>query len=482
MKALFLLASVSVFALSPSFAVAREESRPNILFCIADDWGWPHAGAYGEPVIETRTFDRLAREGVLFEHAFVSSPSCTPSRSALLTGQWHWRLENAANLHSTLPARLAVYPELLAEAGYHVGSYRKAWGPGRIEPGGREARPAGPRFKSFGEFLAARPEGAPFCFWFGSSDPHRPYKLGSGEKRGMDLSAIRVPSCFPDVPEVRGDVADYFFEVERFDRQVGEAIAELEKRGELDDTLVVMTGDHGMPFPRCKGNLYDLGSRVPLAMRWGESIPGGRRIEDHVSLVDLAPTFLEAAGLPAVEEMSGRSLLSVLVGGESGRIDPRGEFVLIGRERHTPAQTAPSTVGYPSRAIRTFDFLYIRNFEPDRWPAGVPESSTRGIDYADCDNGPTKTFLLANRDDSRIEPYFTRAFARRPAEELYDLRHDPHQWINLAADPAYAKVMAELTERLTEELRASGDPRIVGGAERFESYPYYGGISKKKKK
>jgi len=476
MKILF-FALLSVLSTASLGFAADDESRPNILFCIADDWGWPHAGAYGEPVIETPTFDRLAKEGIVFEHAFVATPSCTASRSAVLCGQWPWRLENAANLHSTLPARFPVYPELLAEAGYHVGSYRKGWGPGRLEPGGRSEQPAGKRYESFAEFLAARPEGAPFCFWFGSSDPHRPYEAGSGERRGMDLSEIRVPSCFPDVPEVRSDVADYFFEVERFDREVGAVIAELEKRGELENTLVVMTGDHGMPFPRCKGNLYDLGSRVPLAVRWGAKVAGGRRVTDFFSFTDFAPTFLEAAGLDVPEEMTGRSLLPALVDRSFFFAERHRDFVLIGRERHTPAQAAPSMVGYPSRALRTFDFLYVRNFEPDRWPAGVPEGSTRGPGFSDCDDGPTKAFLVEHRDDPSVAPYYARAFAKRPAEELYDLRHDPDQWSNLASDPSYDALRQRLAEQLTAELRASGDPRVVGGAEVFDSCPYYGQIT-----
>ena len=467
--ALLALATVPV-------AQEPEEGRPNILFCIADDWGWPHSGAYGEPVVETPTFDRLAAEGVLFEHAYVSSPSCTPCRSAILTGQHFWRLEEAANLHSTLPAKFPVYPRLLEAKGYHVGSWRKAWGPGKFDAGGRTDRPAGDQYDSFTAFLDARPEGAPFCFWLGASDPHRPYRLGSGEERGMDLEAIRVPGCFPDVPEVRGDVADYFFEVERFDRDVGEAVALVEERGELENTIVVMTGDHGMPFPRCKGNLYDTGTRVPLVVRWGSRLIPGRHVEDFVSLVDLAPTFLQVGGVDPPGAMTGRSLFPVLFTEESGRIDPVRDHVLLGRERHTPAQARPSMVGYPSRALRTHDFLFVWNCAPDRWPAGVPEGSTRHRDDGDCDDGPTKAWILAHPDEPRVRPYYERAFAKRPAAELYDLRHDPGQWTNVAADPAYAAILGELEERLKKELGEKGDPRVLGGAERFDTYPYYGSL------
>ena len=196
-------------------AVAAEAEQPNILFCIADDWGYPHASAYGEPVVQTPTFDRLAREGVLFQHAYVSSPSCTPSRGALLTGQWHWRLEGAANLHSVFPDKFATYPELLAAAGYETGVTGKNWGPGKLETPGRPL--AGHPFRGFRQFLEQRDANRPFCFWLGSADPHRPYDLDTGAASGMQLSKIRLPPCFPDDPIVRGDIADSFSAVQRFD-------------------------------------------------------------------------------------------------------------------------------------------------------------------------------------------------------------------------------------------------------------------------
>ena len=192
----------------------------------------------------------------------------------------------------------------------------------------------------------------------------------------MKLSEITVPAFLPDSDSVRSDIADYYFEVQRFDRECGQAIQLLERIGELDNTLVIMTGDHGMPFPRCKSNLYDLGVRVPLTLRWGRNIRGGRRIEDFVSLTDLAPTFLELAGIAIPHEMTGRSLLPLLLSDEQGRISDDREFAVFGKERHVPAQLAPSMDGYPCRAIRTKDYLYIYNFKEDRWPAGVPDGST----------------------------------------------------------------------------------------------------------
>jgi len=455
-----------------------EAARPNILFAIADDWGWPHAGAYGDPVVKTPTFDRLAREGVLFHHAYVSSPSCTPSRNAILTGQWHWRLGGAANLWSVFPDDLATYPELLQEAGYEVGVTGKGFGPGRTETKGRKL--VGQPSKNFDQFLASRTAGKPFCFWLGSSDPHRGYDKGSGERSGMDLSQIKLPACFPDHAETRGDVADYYFEVQRFDRLVGNALKSLEAAGELDNTIVFMTGDHGMPFPRGKSNLYDTGTRVALAARWpAGKVAAGREVTDFVSLTDLAPTFLKIAGVEIPEAMTGRNLGNLLQHVNSGRVEASRDHILFGKERHVPSQEAPDLGGYPGRAVRTDDYLYIRNFEPDRWPNGTPNyqrAAFPGAWFGDTDNGPTKTYMVNNREqDETHRRLYDLAFAKRPAEELYDLQSDPDQLQNVASVAKYADAKERLSAMLTRELRKTGDPRIVGGGEQFDRYPYLGG-------
>lgn len=456
---------------------AEPERRPNILLAIADDWGYPHASCYGDPVVKTPTFDRLAREGVLFRNAFVSSPSCTPSRGALLSGQHFWRLREGADLWVTLPADIPVYTDLLEQAGYFIGHTRKGWGPGRL--GDRTRNPAGPQFKDFKTFLDERPKGRPFCFWFGSLDPHRPYDLGSGRESGIDPAKIKLPAALPDAAEVRSDVADYYFEVQRFDREVGDLVRQLEAIGELENTLVVMTGDHGMPFPRGKANLYDLGTHVPLAMRWGGKVARpGRTADEFVSLADLAPTFLEAAGLAVPKTMTARGLSDVLTEKVPDDASPR-DHVLFGRERHTQAQEAPQTGGYPMRGIRTAEYLYIRNFAPDRWPIGTPDYKRAYLARAwlgDTDNGPSKEYLWQHRDEPAIQPYYARAFAKRPAEELYDLRQDADQQHNVADDEPYAAVKEGLSARLMEELKSTADPRVVGGGEQFDRYPYYGAV------
>ena len=429
------------------------DDRPNILFAIADDQSFPHTGYAGDPVVRTPTYDRLAEEGVIFTNAYVSSPSCTPSRAAVLTGRNHWELRDTGNLWSAWPEDLRAYPEILASAGYHVGHERKGWGPG--DPAIRfEGNPAGPRYASFREFLAAREAGAPFCYWFGSTQPHRPYVEGSGLQAGMRLDDVAVPPYFPDCEPVRADIADYLLQCEVYDSQIGDLLAALEDNGLYENTLVVVTSDNGMPFPRCKANLYDYGTRMPMVVAWPSVIEGGETVDDFVSFADLAPTFLEAAGIEPLAEMSGRSFLDVATAGRSGRVDDERDRVFCGRERHTTGRQGD--LGYPMRSIRTDEFLYVRNLKPERWPAGDPP------DFIDCDQGITKDYMMANRDLPEVGALCELAFGMRPAEELYDLRRDPWQMSNVAGAREYREVRRRLLGELEGYLAATRDPRLTG--------------------
>ncbi|MHB1561763.1 MAG: sulfatase family protein, partial [Isosphaeraceae bacterium] len=412
-------------------AEAQDARRPNILFIIADDWSWGHASAYGCKWIRTPAFDRVAREGVLFNNAFTNNPKCSPCRASILTGRNTWQLEEAMCHFGLFRNKWPVYPDLLERAGYHVGHTGKGWGPGDFKAGGFPRNPAGPAYqkhrlrpplqgigntdyaRNFDDFHASRRPDQPFCFWVGGHEPHRPYEEGSGRRAGRKLADVVVPGYLPDNGLVRSDLLDYAQEVEWFDAQVGRILESLEKTGELDDTLIVYTSDHGMPFPRVKGQLYDAGFHIPMAIRWGRHVKPGRVVDDFINVRDFAPTFLEAAGVEIPDAMSGRSFAGVLKAQESGQVDPTRNRMVVGKERHDIGR--PDDAGYPARGIRTPQYLFVRNYEPDRWPAGNPETS-----YPNCDNGPTKTLIT-----SGFNPYYRLCFGKRLAEELYDLKSDP---------------------------------------------------------
>ncbi len=463
---------LTALVLVPRTLLADGSGRPNILFALADDWGWPHAGAYGDEVVKTPAFDRLAREGVLIQHAFVSSPSCTPCRNSILTGQQFYRLDQGANLWSTLDIKHPNFMHILRDAGYEIGHWRKAWGPGDYTVGGYTEHPCGPQSK-FTEFIAKRDDSKPFCFWFGTSDPHRGYKLNSGRESGIDVDAVHVPKFYPNEEVIRSDIADYYFEVQRWDSDVAAAIKLLEDAGLLENTIVIMTGDHGMPFPRCKGNLYNWGARVPLAIRWGKRFPAGRALTDFISLTDLAPTLLIAAGCQIPDVMTGKNLLPILTSNKDGRVETAHDFIVMGRERHVPAQRMPSMAGYPSRAIRNDRWLLILNLKPDRWPVGVPEGATHPMRvHADTDGGPTKLFLVEHKSDPAMRKYYDLSFAKRPAVELYDCQADPDNVNNLADDPQYAQTIKTLSGQLAEYLAKTGDPRFTSQPVEFDEFPY----------
>jgi len=503
----------------------------NIVFAFADDWGRfasAYAAVEGEKslnaLIDTPNFDRVAREGVLFTNAFVTAPSCTPCRSSVLSGQYFWRTGLGAILQGAVwDETIPSYPLMLEKAGYHIGYQYKVWSPGRANnaPYGADRtryQPAGAKYgrfshivterakevgveaakqelyeetrANFRSFLDAREDGKPFCYWWGPTNTHRSWEQGSGKALwGLDPERLegRLPEFLPDVPEVREDVCDYLGECLAVDGGLGVLIEELEAIGELDNTLLVVSGDHGIPgFPRAKCNLYDIGCEVALAIRWPGRVPPGRVVEDFVNMMDMCPTFLDAAGHAVPDHMTGKSLMPVLESDARGQVDPERTFVVTGRERHV-ARAREGNLPYPQRAIRTRDYLYIRNFAPDRWPMGDPcglddpnapppsyEELRKNtfVAYADLDASPTKAWMVHHRAEENVKRLYDLGFGKRPAEELYDLRVDPYYMNNVAGQPEHEEARRELSEKLMQVLRETEDPRVVEKPCRYEGGDY----------
>ena len=472
------VAAIAASAVTPTLCAAAGagSKKMNILLLLGDDWGWQGSEAVDKMGSRLPTLERIARNGVFFKNAFVTSPSCTPSRGSILTGKWPWQLEEGANLSGLLPAHFKTYTELLEDAGYHVGYSGKGWGPGILPPERHSKNPAGAKYGGFEQFMAKRPSGSNFCFWFGSKEPHRPYEKGIGERSGIDLSSLTVPPYLPDTREVRSDIADYRYYAELFDANCGRILDQLERTGELDNTLVVLAGDNGWPFPRAKGTVYDAGCHVPLLVMCKALTQESRASDAMVSLNDLAATFLDAANVPRPDFMDeSESLLPFL---QTKAVASR-PYVLSARERHTDGGALPGQ-GYPIRAIRTAKYLYIINLRPERWPVGIPPkpglteaqlSRGRWAGFADVAAGPTKGLIVARGKEPDMKKYLDLATAKRPPRELFDIATDPYQLHNLAEDPGYRHVVAELDQTLRHELRRTRDPRIISDSDIFDQYP-----------
>jgi arylsulfatase A-like enzyme len=460
--------------------------RPNIVFCIADDAS-PHFGVYGHDWVNTPNIDRVAKAGLIFENAYTPTAKCAPSRACILTGRNPWLLEEAGNHQAYFPYKYKAFSEALNDRGVKVGAYGKVWGPGKAshaDGGERDFALTPIKASSPGEafqtLLSERKPGQPYFFWFGSKNPHRPYKLDAGLEAGKKPSDIpRVPKMWPDNDTVRRDMLDYATEVEAFDAEVGQVLSVLETTGEIDNTLVIITSDHGMPFPRVKGHNYDEANHIPFVARWPAGIKNpGRRVKDFLSFSDLAPSFLsimgvatEAAGL---QPFTGVPFTDLLAGAP---VHPR-DHIILGRERTDvyARPGSPTGLGYPIRVLREGSFYYIHNFKPDRWPCGNPELSLK-----DTDDSPTKRFI----NDSGMEDRFWQfCYGFRPEEELYDLSADPDCVVNLAKDPNHQSRMAAMKDKLFTLLRDQKDPRLLGQGDLFDNYPCTkpaGAVKKKKK-
>jgi arylsulfatase A-like enzyme len=419
----------------PASAFAQQENqpqRPNIVFLISDDHSYSDLGCNGNRAIRTPNLDRLAQQGMRFTHGFVTSPQCSPNRSAILTGRSPHAI-TTSRLHAPMPDSQQTLLEHLKEHGYHVGAFRKVHQGAKFD---RRWNFYGNDKQSFRSFFETAPKDRPFFLHVGFIDPHRPYTRGAFSPR-HDPATVQVPGWLPDTPAVRRDLADYYDEIARMDAECGEILQLLEERTVAGNTLVVFTGDNGMPFPpRAKGTLYEAGIRVPLLARWPGKVKPGSVCDELISHLDLMPTWIEAAGLRPPSDIEGRSFLGALL----GKPYPARDELFAERNWHDNFDL--------QRCVRTKTHKLIFN--------GLPHLPYRpSADLADSLTWPSyleqaKLGKLAARHQAALVP-------QRPMLELYDLRSDPEEWQNLAEDPQETGVRQDLLERLSVWMDGTND-------------------------
>jgi len=483
---------LSVFGCKQA-AEKKETPRPNILFCIADDATYKHMSAYGCTWVNTPAFDRIADQGLLFTNAYTPNAKCAPSRSCIVTGRNSWQLEEAGNHWSYFPLKFKTYAETLVDNGYHVGYTAKGLAPVvALTADGKKRPTLGKAYNNiktvppttgiskidyaanFVEFLNDSSRGdKPFCFWYGGIEPHRGYEYGSGIAKGnkkLEDVNDEVLKFWPDKDSVRNDMLDYAYEIEYFDSHLARMLKTLEEKGLLENTIVVVTADNGMPFPRVKGQEYEYSNHLPLAIMWKNGVKQpGRTINDFVSFIDFAPTFLELAGVTDatnhMQPIEGKSLTDILYSEKGESITESRDHVLIGKERHDVGR--PHDWGYPIRGIRKGDFLFLINFEINRWPSGNPETG-----YLNCDGGATKSQIISDRRKTGIDIYWDLCFGKRPAKELYNVVKDEFCMNNLVGKAEFEETAKQLEEQLISELKEQKDPRMFGNGNVFEEYLY----------
>jgi arylsulfatase len=434
-------------------SAARAE-RPNFVLIIGDDISVQDIGAFGNRGVRTPNLDRLAKESLRFTRAYVTIPSCSASRSSLITSRYPHNLETAAELHGALPDGPALFPALLRAAGYHTAHAGKAHfgtnahggvhtlvGPARAafdiggdgEPIAGKGGPSGA--EKWVERLRMRPMDRPFFMWFGAHDAHRIWDGESftGLHRPED---VEVPPYLADTPETRADLALYYDEITRLDFYVGDVLRELERQNVLDRTVVVFMSDNGRPFPRSKTLLYDDGVRTPLLVRLPGELYKAADVDGLVSSIDLAPTFLELAGVERPATFQGVSLLPMLR-------DPRAtvrDYVFAEQNWHNfPAH---------GRMVRSGDWVYLRN----AWP----ELPTPGA--SDTFYNASADALKARHAAGTLTKAQANVFQRpRPSEELYNVAADPHQVLNRIGDRSVADELAHLRATMDRWQRETGD-------------------------
>jgi arylsulfatase A-like enzyme len=490
----FFLIIATIISLSGPAGFAQKSSkntgRPNILLFVFDDASYEHFKANGSKWVNTPGFDRVAKEGLLFTNFYTPNAKCAPSRSSILTGLYPWQLKEAGNHLVFFPPEFRVITESLADNGYRTGHTGKPWGPGIAKTSNGAARDlTGTPYQkrvttppttgisgidytaNFFDFVENGSENEPWFFWCGGWEPHRAYEFGSGANKGRKTIGMidRIPAYLPDTDSVRYDLLDYAYELEYFDRHIERIIAGLEERGELDNTLIIVTSDNGMPFPRSKGYSFDNSNHLPMAVMWPKGIKSpGRKVTNYHSTVDLVPTFLElsltSSKASGMCQPAGKSMAHLFKDSSKGNSSDKGTL-FFGRERNDFGR--PQNQGYPSRSVMKDDFLYIINFKPDRFPGGNPETG-----YLDVDGSPSKTAILNMKRSGANSWFYGQSFELRPKEELYYLPNDRDCLNNLAQNTRYAETKGRLKSSLLKKLHSQKDPRVSGQGDVFDNYPF----------
>lgn len=411
------------------FVSAQQKPQPlNIVFLFADDLGMPDLGVYGNQAIHTPNLDRLAKESVLFTRAYVTSPQCSPSRASILTGRSP-HVVGASRLHVDAQKEFTSVIQLLKQGGYYTGAYRK------VHQEHIEAQFDYKGDKDLTAFFSKRPADKPFFLWFGSTDPHRPYQSGTYSYQ-HDPQKLSVPDYLPDTKAVREDLANYYNEITRFDKECGEILQLLDKNNLSENTIVVVSSDNGKPFPRAKSTLYESGIHIPLIVKWPGISKAGSKRDELVSLLDLTPTWLDGAGLPVPVEMEGNSLRSLL----RGNVGKSREYLFSERNWHDNWD--------PMRSVVSKRYKLIQNYRPE-----APWLSTLDRLYSPAWEEYEK---LKNQGQlgKKLQWFFA---ASKPETEFYDLENDPGEWNNLARDPAYQTLVMQHQSALAKWMNDTHD-------------------------
>ncbi len=470
--------------------IKKDNPRPNILLIVFDDASFDHFSANGSKWVKTPGFDRVAKEGILFKNFYTPNAKCAPSRSVILTGLYPWALKEGANHIGYFPQDIKVVTEALQQNGYSTAYTGKPWGPGlALLPNGETRLLNGKPYlqkttipptqdisrndykANFADFLDETKKDEPWFFWCGAWEPHRPYQFDSGRKvAGKSLNEInRVPAYLPNTDSVKADLLDYALEIEYFDQQIVQMLNDLERRNLLDNTLVVITSDNGMPFPRAKGNSYEISNHIPMALMWPKGISKKRvSVSNYFSTVDLVPTLLDASKTSyttaGMLKPAGKSLTPVFCNPKRGNSKDKG-VLFFGRERNDFGR--PNNEGYPSRSIMKDGFLYIYNFKTDRYPSGDPLTG-----YLDTDGSPSKTAILNQQKQQADSVLWELSFGLRPTEELYNINTDKDCVHNLASSKKLQTTKADLKQQLFSKLKEQQDPRVLGRGDVFDNYPF----------